>query len=280
MISVIVLTWNSKEHIKACLDSLFKEIDRFNRRVEVFVMDGGSDDGTLKVLESFRQERPELKVSELGRNLGTTVSRNRAIEKSQGNYLLFLDSDTIILPGLLNTLYQTLEGNDDIGLVAPRLLYKDGTVQPSCKKYPTVTIKLAKFLPFQATRKWAERKELYKSEVYTKDFEDTLEVDHCISAAWLVRKKLIKEIGPLDENIFYAPEDVDFCLRAWLAGYKVIYQPNAKVIHETQRVGYKDFNLAIKHLKGLVYYFQKHNYFFKRKKIYDRIEDQDHRQKE
>ncbi|MBS3793256.1 glycosyltransferase family 2 protein [Candidatus Bipolaricaulota bacterium] len=271
MISVIILTWNSGDHIEECLTSLFDEIERAGRRVEVFVIDGNSRDETLEILSQFEKEHDQLNVITLRKNMGTTVSRNIGIDKSKGEFLLFLDSDTVIKPGLLSTLPETLEENQKIGVLAPRLLYKDGTIQPSCKKFPTLPIKLTKFIPLENLRQWASNRELYRKEIYSKSFDKPIEVDHCISAVWLVRRKVMEEIGGFDERIFYAPEDVDLCLRTWLAGYKVIYQPQVEVIHETQRIAYRNLRLMWKHVKGLFYFFRKYNYTFKREKIYERI---------
>ena len=83
----------------------------------------------------------------------------------------------------------------------------------------------------------------------------------------------MNDIGLFDENIFYAPEDVDYCLRMWLKGWKVIYNPLASVIHHTQRRSYKDPKIAWEHLKGLFYFFQKYNYWFNREKIYKKIKN-------
>lgn len=271
MISVIILTWNSSDHIGECLTSLFEEIDRTEREVEVFVIDGNSRDETPEILSRFEEEHVQLEVIMLQKNLGTTVPRNIGIEKSKGEFLLFLDSDTVVKPGLLSNLPKTLEEDPKIGVLAPRLLYRDGTIQPSCKKFPTLPIKLTKFIPSKKLRQWASNRELYREEIYSKSFDQPIEVDHCISAVWLVRRKVMKEIGGFDERIFYAPEDVDLCLRTWLAGYKVIYQPQVEVIHETQRIAYKNLRLTWKHVKGLFYYFRKYNYTFKREKVYEKI---------
>jgi len=271
MISVIILTWNSSDHIEECLSSLFQEIERAGREVEVFVIDGNSRDRTPEILSRFEKEHDQLEVITLEKNMGTTVSRNIGIDKSKGKFLLFLDSDTVIKPGLLSNLPEALEKDQKIGVLAPRLLYKDGTIQPSCKKFPTLPIKLTKFIPSENLRRWASSRELYREAIYSKSFDEPIEVDHCISAVWLVRRKVMEEIGGFDERIFYAPEDVDFCLQTWLAGYKVIYQPQVEVIHETQRIAYRDLRLTWKHVKGLFYYFRKYNYTFRRKKIYERI---------
>lgn len=271
MISVIILTWNSKRYIENCVKSLLIDIDETREDAEILIIDGGSADGTLEILDQLKKRYPNINPIKLGKNLGTTISRNIGIRRSSGEYIFFLDSDTEIQLGTLKTLIDVIKENERIGIAAPRLLYPDREVQPSCKKFPTIVIKVCKFQPFKWLREWGERAELYDPRVYDKSFNRVIEVDHCISAAWLVRRAAIEEVGLFDENIFYAPEDVDLCLRMWLSGWKVVYVPTATVIHHTQRASYKNLKVAWKHAKGLFYYFRKHKYGLNRRRLYRKI---------
>lgn len=271
MISGVVLTWNSARYIEKCLRSLVKDAHRAGIELELFVVDGGSSDRTLDILSQLAKEIPELRIIRLGKNLGTTISRNIAIRQSQGEYVLILDSDTEVLPGALETLCRTLKSIPRAGIAAPQLLYPEGKVQPSCKRFPTALLKVCKFVPISFLQKFGEKFELYPREVYHPDFKEVLRVDHCISACWLVRREAIKDVGLLDEQIFYAPEDVDYCLRMWLNGWEVLYVPAAKVIHYTQRRSYKSLITAWIHAKGLCYYFHKHKYWLNRQRVYKQI---------
>lgn len=271
MISAIILTWNSARYIETCVKSLVCEAHRSGIKLELFVVDGGSTDDTLKILSRLKIEIPELQVIPMGKNLGTTISRNIALKQSQGEYVLILDSDTEILPGALKTLHEALETTPRAGIAAPRLVYPDGSVQPSCKRFPTFLLKVYKFAPVSWIQRLGERCELYPPEVYDREFNKTLRVDHCISACWLVRREAIKDVGLLDERIFYAPEDVDYCLRMWLKGWEVIYVPSAKVVHYAQRRSRKSLLMAMIHAKGLFYYFHKHGYWLNRRKVYQKI---------
>ncbi len=273
MLSSVILTWNSEAYIEECLISLIEDAQNINQPIEIFIVDSGSTDKTLDILSKFTKEISEIQLMELGRNLGTTLSRNLALKKSKGDYLLVLDSDTVVLPGTIKALLQAFKDNPLAGIVAPRLFYPDGSVQPSCKRLPTLTTKICKFLPCSWLQRIGERGELYPSKFYSKNFKDVIRVDHCISACWLIRREAINTIGLLDENIFYAPEDVDYCLRMWLAGWEVLYVPSAEVVHYTQRMSYKNFNMAWIHIKGLFYYFKKYRYFFNRNKVYRLIQN-------
>jgi len=273
VLSAVILTWNSACYIERCLRTLTADAHRAGIKLEIFVVDGGSTDGTTEILSELAEEIPQLQIILLGKNLGTTVSRNIAIKKSCGEYVLILDSDTEILPGALGMLCQALKEAPRAGIAAPRLLYPDGSVQPSCKRFPTAPLKVCKFTPFSWLQRLGEVAELYPQELYSKDFKEVLRVDHCISACWLVRREAIEEVGLLDERIFYAPEDVDYCLRMWLNGWEVLYVPTAEVVHHTQRQSHKNLRMAWIHAKGLFYYFRKHKYWLSRKNLYCRIKE-------
>jgi len=273
MLSAVILTWNSEKYIEKCLLSLISDLNGSRIPCEIFVVDNGSQDKTLEILENFKLKHDNLYIIKLEKNYGTTIPRNIAIRQSKGKYILILDSDTEIRKGTIKELVETLESNDKIGLVAPRLFYPDGQVQYSCKKFPTILLKILKAIPIHILKAIGEKLELYDQKIYSKDFKDLVEVDHCISACWLLRKKALEDVGLLDEKIFYAPEDVDLCLRLWLKGYKVVYNPKAEVIHYTQRVSHKNLKFLITHAKGLLYYFLKHKYFFSTKKLYDKIKE-------
>jgi len=261
-ISVIILTWNSEKYIEKCINSL-----KIDNNIEIIIVDNGSTDSTLEIVKKYENEY-ELQVIKLDKNYGTTKPRNIAISKCKGDYIFFIDSDTEIRPNTLNSLKKVFENEKNVGMVAPRLRYPDGKIQPSCKRFPTILTKIMKFLPFEFTHKVA-----LKDELYSDDFDELTEVDYCISAAWMVSKKAVDDIGFFDENIFYSPEDVDYCLRMWEKGWKVLYNPKIEVVHHAQRVSYNNCLFTLSHIKGLIYYFKKHGYWFNRKKLYDNLKE-------
>jgi hypothetical protein len=267
--SVIILTWNSSKYIKKCLESIYENIKDVS--FEVIVVDNGSSDGTQDILKDYSDTKPNFEAIYLTKNYGTTVPRNLAIKKSKGDLILILDSDTEIKEGAVEELIKTLKEDECAGIVAPRLLCGDDSVQPSCKKFPILTIKIFKYLPLRKVNVLGEKMELYTPQTYSKDFNDVIPVDYCISACWLVRRAALDKVGLFDENIFYAPEDVDLCLRMWLKGFKVLYDPKAEVVHHTQRLSKKNLRIALLHLKGLIYYFAKYRYLFSRERIYKEI---------
>jgi GT2 family glycosyltransferase len=272
MVSVITLTWNSEKYIETCVQSLLTDAKESDIETRIIVVDNGSKDRTLDILDRLETESPIVDVIKLQKNLGTSISRNLGIQKSEGKYVFIIDSDTEVKPGTMKILTEIIQNGNRIGIAAPRLVYPDGSVQPSCKKFPTAKTKFLKLLPIKKLRKNAFQDELYPPEVYDTKFDQIMNVDSCIAAAWMVDREAIEDIGLLDEKIFYAPEDVDFCLRMWLGGWRVVYAPKANVIHHTQRESYKKPGVAFRHIGGLLYYFRKHGYWLNREKIYKKLD--------
>lgn len=272
-VSAIILTWNSQAYIKKCVESIIKDATDSDLNVEIILIDNGSTDETVTILENLKANSPiPIQIIKLEKNFGTTEPRNMGIKRAKGKYLLVIDSDTMIpKSGVLSELINFVERDEKIGILAPRLLYPDGTVQESCKKFPTIINKLFKSIPIEFLKKVGEVMELYDNKIYTKQFTEPVCVDYCISAAWLINRKALDEVGLFDENIFYSPEDVDLCLRMWLNGWKVVYYPKCIIIHYTQRLSYKNKKIAFSHIKGLMYYFNKHKYWISRSSIYRKI---------
>lgn len=230
-ISLIILTWNSEKYIKKCMESVLNELNDFNKLYEIFVIDGGSQDLTLKILDELSSKNHNIRVIKLEKNFGTTISRNIGIRKSIGKYIFILDSDTEIKAGTVKILIDTINKGDKIGIVAPRLFHPDGSIQASCKRFPTIKTKIYKYMPFYATRNIAEKDELY-DKIYEKGNKQITEVDYCISAAWMVNREAIDDIGFFDESYFMYEEDVDFCFRTIKKGFNILYVPKAHVWHK------------------------------------------------
>lgn len=268
-LSFIVLTWNSKNYLQRCFDSLIAQCKSERLGFEIIVVDNGSSDNSRAVFESYQHNYPDsFKLIPLNENTGTTYSRNLGLKQARGRCICILDSDTEFTDGKLSGILQRLAEDPRVGLIAPRLLYPDGTVQNSVKRFPTFLHKLSK-LP----------KALLKIKVTNLDFYSEFPfvsertVDSAISACWFFQRELLERVGLLDEKIFYAPEDLDYCLRVRKAGLKILYLPKFTVIHHTQQISHKKplSKVSISHFGGLLYYFRKHGGWLSLNEIYRQI---------
>ena len=226
---------------------------------EIHILDNGSQDGTPHMLQRLAQAHPDhIFPCYEAVNLGTTKSRNRLFAQARGKYLCVVDSDVELARGVVDTLLPLVANDRGIGIVAPRILYPSGAWQKSFDRFPTVFDKLNRFFRLREI----EQREALQIDTAMPPFA----VDYVISAFWLMRREVLDSVGLLDERIFYSPEDVDFCLRVWKAGYRVVYAPAVSIIHHTQEIsrGFKLNRAKFSHIKGLMYYFLKHRYFFKR----------------
>jgi GT2 family glycosyltransferase len=261
-LSVITLTWNSQRFVEPWFRSLDAEAHASGMGIEVFAVDNGSTDETVAQLKAVPAQHMEFKVIQLGRNLGTTFPRNIAIRMSRAPLVLILDSDTEIPPGSLSSLVKAMdEISGPVGLVAPRLVYPDGKFQESARRFPTVLTKAYRMLGMEERRIADESIPGVLAGELTK-------VDYAMSAAWLVPRTTFEGIGYLDEDIFYAPEDVEFCARAWKHGLPVWYYPKAEIVHNCQRITHKRpfTRLGLSHAKQLVRYWVKYGTAFQRPK--------------
>lgn len=251
-ITVVILSFNSARYLEKCLDSVLSSTEASGLRPEVYIIDNGSLDGSVEILKGYQERFPELiKLKLFAENTGTTVSRNYGLSRAQGRYVLVLDSDAYINATALQHLVTQLDGADDVGMMVPKVLYPSGRFQKSTDSFPTLIHKAKRLLFLKAEEKRGEG-EVEKS---------CNEVDYAISAFWLFKKEVLDKVGLLDEKIFYSPEDVDFCIRVWKAGYKIIYDRRVEVVHDAQEISRTKLNkFFFSHLKGLFYLFNKHKY--------------------
>ena len=193
-ISFIILTWNSFDHIKKCLESLNASMKKSTLKYEIFIIDNGSVDDTPSFLEQQNQLLPHvIKPIYLEENKGTTYSRNLAIKEAEGNTIVVLDSDVEVFEGTLEKLTELLSSDNNIGLVAPKLVYGSGTLQKSTDNFPTFWNKALRYFFL---------KTIEKREHLTSSDDEVRSVDYAISAFWVIRRDVINKVGMLDENIF------------------------------------------------------------------------------
>ena len=260
--AVIILTWNSRQHVAACLDSLAAAAPE--RRGELIVVDNGSRDGTPDLV---RRYAPEARLVRNRINRGVAAARNQGLVLTRAPVAIILDVDTVVMPGAFSRLLSFLDAAPNVGVCGPRLVLPDGGIQPSCQLFPTVLDKVARQLPRRFGERW-----LREVELADWNHAGVRDVDYVVGACQAIRMQALHEVGWLDERIFYGPEDVDLCIRMRLRCWRVTYLGDAIVRHECQRVTRQRLNaLAFRHAFGLAHLYRTHRYLWSRANLYRRI---------
>lgn len=252
----VIIAWNSAVYIEKCVKSV---LELKCRELDVWVVDNGSKDDTPLLLSAIAKEDYRLHVITEDKNLGTTVSRNEALAQValDTDYVCVLDSDTVVNQSAFEVLASAL-ADETIGVVGPTMTDSAGEVQFSGRALPTLGIKLGKACPFGDASKRAVEVE----KPHTPIENGLQDVGYLLSACWFMPFLTLRSVGLLDERIFYAPEDVDWCLRCHKTGLRVIRCHDAQIVHEYQRLSHKKLlsKTNFEHVKGLIYYFWKHRY--------------------
>lgn len=247
-VSIAILSWNAKGYLRRCLASLFRPQDpevlaaweKSGRPLqgfpdeavtwEVIVVDQQSLDGSPEMVEA---EFPEAKLVRQTPNLGFAGGNNVAYRHASGRYFLLLNSDTVVAPGWLTELIRFADAHPRAGLIGPKLLNPDGTLQYSCRRFPTLAAGIFRHTPLERF----EPKGRFTGDYLMRDWdhESSREVDWLSGACLLARRDMIDEIGGLDDGYFMYFEDVDWSHRAHAAGWEVRYTPTPMVLHEVGR---------------------------------------------
>jgi len=223
-LSVIIVSWNVCDLLRACLSAVSRAQDR-GLALEVIVVDNVSADGSV---EMVRREYPQVRVIANTENRGFTGGNNQGLALGAGRYLMLLNPDTEVQDGALQTLVDYLEAHAEVGAVGPQLRNPDGSVQSSRRRFPTLATAF-----FESTwlQRWAPRGLLRRYYVQDRGDDETLAVDWVTGAALVVRRPVYEQVGGLDEDFFMYSEELDWCRRIKAAGWQVVYLPAARVVH-------------------------------------------------
>lgn len=263
-VSVIIVNWNTRDELRECLRSLHPSLHP-DVQAEIIVVDNASWDDSVAMV---KREFPEVKLIENRLNEGFGKAHNRAAQVAQGRYLLLLNSDARAHPGALKQLVDYADAHPDVGIIAPKVLNPDGSLQYSCRRFPVYEAGL--FRNTLLGRLFPQNRFVRDYLMTDFDHAHTMEVDWVSGCAMLIRRETWHQLGGFDEQFFMYCEDVDLCWRAHEAGWKVVYHPDAIVTHAIGRSTDKAVNAMIRqfhHSHRL--FFQKH--YARRLPIWSRL---------
>jgi len=225
MIDIIIVNYNSTDYLINCIQSIYDSLETL--KVNILVHDNASNDGVEKVIKLF----PQVSLKINTHNRGFAAAVNRALKESNFPYVVLLNPDSKVKAGLFESTINYMENNPDVGIIGPKILDSDGTIQGSARSFPTpLTAFFGRTSLF--SRLFPNNRITSANLLTTQcDGKNPMEVDWVSGACMVVRRKAIDNIGPLDERFFMYWEDADWCRRMWDAKWKVVYFPKALAVH-------------------------------------------------
>jgi GT2 family glycosyltransferase len=223
-LSVIIVTFNSRAVVDACLTSLYADLGA--RSAQVVVIDNASSDETPTHISDRWPQVTLLRETE---NRGFAVANNTGIRCAGGDAILLLNPDTVIQPGAIDSLLAALAAHSQAGVIGPMLLNLNGSLQPSCRDFPSLfgdLIGMSELYRLGGVRQALERRMINLS-----DHGRTCQVDWLSGACLLVRRAALEAVGLMDEGFFMYSEEMEWQYRMALHGWQVWFEPSARVVH-------------------------------------------------
>jgi GT2 family glycosyltransferase len=244
-LSIIIVNWNTKKLLLDCLASVYETVTRIS--MQVWLVDNASTDGSVEAVKRFY---PDVKIIQNPRNMGFAAANNRAFKRMSGRYAVLLNTDTVLTTGAVEAIYDFMENTPDAGMACGQLLNPDGSKQNSIANFPGLPSLLLNetLLRMLLPGRYPSKRKEYKSPV---------EVDSCIGACLMVRKKTMDHVGLLDDDYFFFFEETDWARRIKQSGWKIYFVPAARIIHFQGRSVGRNVRSRILFYRSRYIYFKK-----------------------
>ena len=227
-ISVIIVNWNVAPFLEKCLASIY--VLTKDAAFEVFVVDNNSSDGSPAMV---REKFPAVTLIANNENLGFARANNQALKEARGRYALLLNPDTELTDNALKAMASFMDAHGDIDAMAPQLVFPDGTVQPSCRHFPSPLTDLMENLYLDWLFPESPFFNRYRMGYWKHDSMKAVDVPY--GACLLVRRATLDKIGVFDERFFMYYDEIDLCYRIKRGGGKIYFVPQIKVVHHSRR---------------------------------------------
>lgn len=245
-VSVIVVSYNARNVLERCLSALDAE------RFEVIVVDNASADGSPDLV---RDRFPEMTLLDAGGNVGFGAANNLGMQRAGGRYVALVNSDAWAVDDGLDVLVEFAKRDPRHGIVGPRLLNEDGTVQQSVRGFPTVWRLCTEYFFLRKLARSSRTFNAFYGGGF--DYATVRDADWLMGAALVVRRELIDEVGGFDERFFLFSEEVDLCLRIRQAGWEIRHMPQVTILHHFGKAGV-DNRLVAQEAYARRLYMEKH----------------------
>ncbi len=253
-ISVCIVTHQNENKIKKTIDSLLEALPG-GRTTQIFVIDNASKDGTLAILEPY-QGRIKIIQSDRG-NIGFGAGHNLILPQLDSTFHVIMNPDiTLAQHDSLDILCRYLEEHLDVGMVVPRVYSNRGELQPLCRREPTLLDLVIRYLP----GRFMYRRQCYHT-MQDYDYGKPFDVPFASGCFMVMRTDLFRRLGGFDERYYLYLEDADLSRRINQVS-RIVYVPEATVIHDWERSSYRKLRLMRIHLHSLWLYFRKWGFKF------------------
>ena len=268
-VSVIIVNWNSGDFLKKTVESLYETTQDIN--FELIVVDNNSDktDQSYIFIDSKLNEYKNVRIILNDNNLGFARANNMAMDISSGNYILLLNPDVIIQNNMVKILHEHMKENAEVGMAGPKVLNPDNTFQAPCMRGEPYPLSVLLYLSGIG--------ELFKNNPDFNKFSLIHLDNNCMQyvaglsgCCMMISKKTIEEVGKMDEQFFLYQEETDWCWRVYKSGFKIVYNPEALIIHDkgaTTRKKILKTNFVF--CNSMMKFFKKHH--FKNYNIFQQI---------
>jgi len=223
-LSVVIVNWNTRERLRDCLASIGRHISTVSH--EVLVVDNDSSDGSA---EMVAREFPDVRLIRNDENVGFGRANNQAMREARGDWLLLLNSDTLLTDGSVAELFDKVRNQPDVGMAHCRLVFPDGRTQFTTYRFPSLGRALFESLGLYKLVPRKQAGAILLTGYW--DYDDEREVDWVAGAFMLLPRKVFEQTGGFDESLFMYGEDMEWCYRIRDLGWQVRYYPDASVVH-------------------------------------------------
>jgi N-acetylglucosaminyl-diphospho-decaprenol L-rhamnosyltransferase len=231
-LSIIIVSWNVRDLLFQCLTALSSDEVRGALQIEIIVVDNASTDGSADAARDF----PGVRLITNRRNQGYGRANNQGFQEARGRYLLVLNPDTVPQRGSLEALVEFAEAHPEAGIVAPRLLNPDMTVQTAAFRFPTLLMAAIDLFPLPRivpgrVRRWLAESPLNGRYPGEAKAVQPFRIDHPLGACMLINGRAYECVGGFDPAIFMYSEEIDLAMRFANAGWEGWQVPAARVVH-------------------------------------------------
>lgn len=223
-ISIIIVSWNTRDILYDCIKSTSSQTSDID--YETIVVDNASTDGSTEMVKT---RFPQVVLIDNSENRGFAAANNQGIKVAKGRYVLLLNSDTVVLDQAIAKIVSFADDNPEAAVVGCRVLNPNGTLQRTCFMFPSL---LNMFLSTAYLYKFFPRSRFFgREQMSWWNRDDVREVDVVTGCFMLVRREAIEPVGVMDERFFMYGEETDWCYRFKKAGWKILFTPDAEIIH-------------------------------------------------